>query len=192
LDIGTGTGLLSLILSQQLNIQVDAVEIEEPAFLQAGENFAQSQWSANIRAIHGDITAFHPAGKYGLIITNPPFFENDLKAQGRAKNLARHEASITLEQIFSMGTEWMLPGAYLAILLPAFRSRQAIEKGLANGLFLCYETTVRQTTRHDPFRVMLLFSNQACHAIRTEMAIKNDAGYTQEFKVLLAPYYLNM
>lgn len=190
LDIGTGTGLLCLMLSQELDIETDAIEIEQDAFEQSTSNTANSPWHHKIQVIHSDILQFQPSGKYGLVITNPPFFENDLKAKESAKNLARHEASLQLDGLFSLAVKWLSPGGYFAILLPANRRNKAVETGVQNGLKVCNEVLVKQTTTHNPFRVMLLFHNQDCAAKKSELVIKDMNQYTPAFTELLEPYYL--
>ena len=78
LDIGTGTGLLSLLLAQKTDARIDAVEIAGEAFNQSKENFSASPWSEKITAYHADIKSWNAPSKYDLLICNPPFFENDL------------------------------------------------------------------------------------------------------------------
>jgi tRNA1Val (adenine37-N6)-methyltransferase len=190
LDIGTGTGLLSLLLAQALPITIDAVEIEADAYQQAFENISISPWKYNISVIHENINAYHPTGKYGLIISNPPFYENDLKASGSAKNLARHEGSIQLGILFYLAGKWLSEGGYFALMLPAHRTKMAIDAGNEHGFTVYEETLVKQTTSHSPFRVMLLFSNGSCVARQSVITIKENGNYSTAFKNLLEPFYL--
>ena len=79
LDVGTGTGLLSLIIAQQCSADITAVEIDKDAFQQASENIASSPWTDRIKIFHADARAFEFPGQYDVIISNPPFYENELK-----------------------------------------------------------------------------------------------------------------
>ena len=80
LDIGSGTGLLSLMIAQKTNAQIDGVEIDENSYQQSEDNFIESPWNKHLHAFHADIKNWNSGLKYDLIISNPPFYENDLKA----------------------------------------------------------------------------------------------------------------
>ncbi|MBZ5856273.1 tRNA1(Val) (adenine(37)-N6)-methyltransferase [Flavihumibacter profundi] len=190
LDIGTGTGLLSLMLSQQLSIKVEAVEVDHPAYEQAMGNIALSPWNNQIRVIHKDILAYVPDHSYGLIISNPPFYPNDLKSGHMQKNLAKHESNLSLSTLFGKSIQWMDPSGYLALLLPAHREGKAIQEADRLGMHLCYKALVRQTPGHAPFRTMLIFSRAPSATESEDISIKSDNFYTQDFISLLRPYYL--
>lgn len=192
LDIGTGTGLLSLMLAQQSDQQIDAVEIEENAWLQALGNIASSPWPDRIRVHHANILNYRPDGNYGLILSNPPFFANDLKAGGQSRNLARHEDSIQLDSLFRLTAHWLSNEGYWAILMPAHRAAMAIESATREGLFLLQETRVRQTSSHSVFRSMLLFGKNQEALENDEIIIRQEGKYSQEFIELLQPYYLHL
>src|SRR5689334_11682345 len=97
LDIGAGTGLLSLMLGQQLNNSIiHAIEIDAVAAQQAGDNFAASSWSEQLHVYNTAIQSFSPAQQYDFIITNPPFFQNDLASPNAQRNLALHSHQLSL------------------------------------------------------------------------------------------------
>ncbi|MEP7128610.1 MAG: methyltransferase, partial [Chitinophagales bacterium] len=95
LDIGTGTGLLSLMIAQKCSGRIDAVELDEGSFHQATSNVQNSLWKDRINVIHSDVRTFHPNKKYDLIICNPPFFENHFKSPFLQKNKAKHAVQLS-------------------------------------------------------------------------------------------------
>ena len=99
LDIGCGTGLLSLMLAQKTKAQIDAVEIDKNAFEQAKENINLTEWKEQINIHHGSIIDFKSNKKYDLIICNPPFYENQLKSVDSARNKAMHATTLSYKDL---------------------------------------------------------------------------------------------
>lgn len=190
LDIGTGTGLLSLMLAQQLQGSIDAVELEQQACLQATENVAASKWGHRISVHHQDILEFNGRQKYDLVISNPPFFENALKSVYALKNLAKHEAALELSALCRHAAELTKESGNFALLLPAERTVPAIQYAGESGFCLLHKAMVRQTEKHPYFRVMLLFSRENGPASEEEILIRREGNYTERFSSLLRPYYL--
>jgi len=191
LDIGTGTGLLSLLLAQKTTAFIDAVEIDKAAFDQAKENFNQSPWSERLALINTDITTFDTNKKYDCIISNPPFFEGDLKSSNSYKNAAKHDTTLTLQQLLQVVDKTLQQKGYFAILLPYHRADFFIEEAAKSTLYLTKKVLVKQTPTHEYFRAMLLFSRQQKNVSNEEIIIKNEANnYTEIFTGLLKDYYL--
>ena len=189
LDIGTGTGLLGLLLAQKTGLIIDAVEIEENAFKQAKENFGSSPWSARLQAIHSDIKIFSSPKKYDLIISNPPFFENDLRSANKNKNIARHDEGLNLQDLVAVVKLHLNDDGYFALLLPYHRLSHFETPG--NNIFINEKLLIRQTPEHDFFRGILMCSRSKKIVVTKKVEIKNNAGsYTDEFTILLKDYYL--
>ena len=191
LDIGAGTGLLSLMLAQKTTALIDAVEIDTAAFEQAKENIHQSQWSEKISVINTDISSFETIKKYDCIISNPPFFEGDLKSSNSNKNAAKHDTALTLQQLLQVVDKTLHPQGYFAILLPYHRVDFFIEAAAKYALYLTKKVLIKQTPMHDYFRAMLLFTRQQTIIVNEEIIIKGEANnYTEAFTRLLKDYYL--
>jgi len=193
LDIGTGTGLLSLMLAQKTTAFIDAVEIDEKAFIQAVDNIKQSPWSDSIQLHQGSITDYITEKKYDLIISNPPFFENNLQSPDSIKNNAKHDTSLTLNQLLDSIVLHIKKGTGIAlILLPFNRVNNFIEDARQKGLFLFSLLLMKQTPKHDYFRGVAVFSTSPSTEIKKlEITIKDETGgYSKEFKELLKDYYL--
>jgi tRNA1Val (adenine37-N6)-methyltransferase len=193
LDIGTGTGLLSLILAQPfLNIQIDAIELEENAAQQALENVHQSPFANRIRVIHQDILCFEPDRKYDLVICNPPFHEQQLASPDSNKNKAHHDASLTLKDLAIRCRDLLSPLGSIAVLLPYYRKEEALQLFGEHGFSAAAICDVKQSHSHGFFRTMLLLSHDEKATSEMEcIIIKNaDQQYSPEFVTLLKDYYL--
>ncbi len=192
LDIGTGTGLLSLMLAQQTKAKIDAVEIDEMAAKQAAENFHSSPWANQLKLYHEDIKLFSSSKKYDVIISNPPFFENNLKSNNTAINYALHSEVLNVEQLFENVIQRLYDGGYFFIMLPYSRSKYCISLASTKEFHLCETTTVFQTEKHTSFRTMFMFSKIKQEASNSSIIIMEDRKYSESFTNLLKPYYLKL
>lgn len=194
LDIGTGTGLLSLMYAQRnIHAEIDAVEIEKNAYEQANQNFTQSKWNDRLKIFHTDIRSFVPGKKYDLIISNPPFYENELLSNEKNKNIAKHDEGLTLKDLTGIIKKHLAPTGTFAVLLPWHRIKYFEELASGNNFFVQEKFLIRQTPIHNFFRGVLFFSNTSPGTKTTELIIKNnDENYTKEFSELLKDYYLKL
>lgn len=192
LDIGSGTGLLSLMLAQKISAPITAIEIEEDAFGQTKENFARSPWHNRLYAHHISFLQFAGTQLFDLIITNPPFYENSLSSPTKAKNVAHHSSRLTLGEVFFGSSRLLTGSGCLYMLLPFSRSDESVTLAEEFGLHLIARCTVKQTEKHAPFRVMQAFSfhKTTCH--ESELTIKKGDNYSTRFVELLKDYYLKL
>lgn len=191
LDIGTGTGLLPLMLAQKSGAAIDAVEIDGNAFQQATENVAASPWHERIKEFHYDIKKWDTALKYDLIISNPPFYENDLLPEDEGKNTSMHSAALNLEELIIITNNLLSDGGAMAILIPWRRTKSFTNTASQHGLFVKERLEVRQTPSHNYFRSLLILQKPETTISQKELSIKNnDNEYSHEFKALLKDYYL--
>jgi tRNA1Val (adenine37-N6)-methyltransferase len=192
LDIGGGTGLLSLMLAQKnSNFEIISVEIENNCFQQLKENILQSSFSNQIMPVHANILDFKSTAKFNTIISNPPFYENQLKSDQTSVNQARHEESLSLQNLFSSVDSLLYTDGVFYVLLPYYRMNEAVQLANQVGFYPALITQVKQTPSHQPFRVMFRFekTNQECK--HTEITItESNSNYTATFVDLLKDYYL--
>ncbi len=135
LDIGTGTGLLSLMMAQKFpSAIIEAVEIEQNAFQQAQENFSNSIWKDRLKVHLSSIQNFaknNSAQKYDLIISNPPFFENDLLSPDKKTNIAKHSTDLTLKELLACAFELLNDNGFIYLLLPFRRMDELKQHGVS-------------------------------------------------------------
>ncbi len=193
LDIGTGTGLLTLMLAQKTSATIDAVEIDAAAFTQGKQNIEQSPWIEKIAIYNSDILQFQTNKKYDCIISNPPFFEADLKSGDEKKNFAKHDTSLTFTELLNFVTENLSPGGFFSVLLPFHRSNYFEVEAAKINFNLIKKILIKQTPRHNHFRSILIFSTKKLETIQEEIIVKNEEGnYSAKFIELLKDYYLHL
>ena len=192
LDIGTGTGLLSLMLAQDSSLIIDAIDIDAVAVEEATENFRSSPWQDRLNIIQCNITSYVSQIKYDLIITNPPFFENDLTSPQQLKNIAKHAGSLTLNNLIEVIDVNLSATGYFIILLPFHRLEEFEQMSKSMNFSLHQKLLVRHSLKHGYFRGILFFGRMWAALIEDELVIRNENGYTNEFISLLKNYYLHL
>ena len=197
LDIGSGTGLLSMMFEQKNNSSlIDAIEIDQEACEQAKENIAASSFSKKINGVHGNAKTFSFSKKYDVIISNPPFYEKEITSGNEKKNMAHHHAGLLIEELLKIIKENLSNDGVFYLLLPFKRSEEIKRVVLKQNLSIAKIIFVRQSTKHGYFRLMIkgkLNSGMEEETIIEEISIWDDQQqYTNEFKELLKDYYLNL
>lgn len=197
LDIGTGTGLLALMYVQKnLKAVVDAIEIDEAAAEQAAENVDASPWEDRLKIINADVRSFSFTHLYDVIISNPPFYENELKSDDKKKNIAHHSADLTLPQLLTAIKNNLSREGVFYLLLPYKRNEELQKLIKQHELALQEIVFVRQSVNHDYFRIILKGKRKPGAASETkidEISITDEKGsYTKIFKNLLKDYYLHL
>lgn len=191
LDIGTGTGLLALMLKQrEPSCEVYAIEIDEKAAACARFNIAQSPWQ-NIALYQQDINQFFEQDNFDLVISNPPYFVNSLPNTDNAKRLARHTGSLSFSQLIE---NWQRLGnkvSRLAVILPKNEAAQLQQLACQSGAYLWRECQVKTTPTKSVSRVLMEFGWQAQAAQRENLTIHNKSNdYSEAYKTLCRDFYL--
>lgn len=197
LDIGTGTGLLALMFAQvKHNAFIDAIEIDKDTFEQACENVEASPWANRIKIFHADAREFEFPDQYDIIISNPPFYENELKGENSKKNLAHHNEGLLLPELLTIIKKNLKPEGIFFLLLPFKRNEEIRKLITESDLAIRQLTFIRQSTKHDFFRIMLEGKLKTDVTVETkidEISIKDELDqYTPAFVNLLKDYYLNL
>lgn len=197
LDIGAGTGLLSLMFAQKKeDAFIDAIEIDKETCNQAKENIDASPWKDRIIITNSDVKTFSFQKKYDLIISNPPFYENELKSEDGKRNTALHSNELRLAVLLNTIKESLSSTGFFYLLLPYKRNDEIKKMLLEKEMVILKMILVRQSVNHDYFRIMLsgkLKSTELTETTIDEISLWNDQQkYTKEFIELLKDYYLNL
>lgn len=192
LDIGTGTGLLTLMLAQkEPSVHFDAIELNQQAYLQAKENFTRSPWSGNISVIHGDIKTVEAHQQYDFIICNPPFYEDEMKSLTAYKNQSKHSTSLRHEELAQTVSNLISESGDFCVMLPEKQFNRFILLLEKDNLYPSHLVKIRQTPLHPWFRIIGFFNNKKNYSRADELTISDGKGkYTSQFKDLLKDYYL--
>lgn len=194
LDIGTGSGLLSLMVAQKTELQIDTIEIDNGAFQQAENNIAASAWKGRITSFHGDVRNFEFKKKYDVIFSNPPFYENELKSDDSKRNIALHGSELSFDDLLRLIEYNLSPEGFFFLLLPYKRKDEIRPLFKDHDLDIVHITFVRQSVTHDYFRIMLkgkIKTKKHSEFFFDELSIWNEKKqYTEPFRNLLREYYL--
>ena len=189
LDIGTGTGLLPLMIMQLNDILIDAVEIDPKAAAEAKANVAASG-SGKINIIANDIRKLK-LQHYDVIVSNPPFYENELASGNEARNMAHHSTELGWKELFEIIRDRLKSQGRFYLLLP-FKRASDLEKLTAlNNLYLSKLVNVKPSPSQMHSIMLVEGSHQRVETKFSEITIKeNDGNYTESFTALLKDYYL--
>lgn len=194
LDIGTGTGLIALMLAQKNpTAKIDAIEIDQEAAHQAIENVNHSPWSANINVQALSLQEFQMINQktYDLIVSNPPFFENCFASENKQRQTARHSNALNFETLIQIVSEILDKKGRFNVILPFQASAKFIDYSLAVNLFLNHRVDVFPTLKSEPKRALLSFSFFETDTKYEKLIIEPTERhqYSKAFADLLKDYY---
>ena len=193
LDIGTGTGLIALMLAQRFSTAtIEALEINEAAFLQAKSNFAISSWSSRLQAIHSALQDYKNSTKFDLIVSNPPYFES-LKQVKTAREQARQTESLSFEVLIQSARDLLNDKGTFALILPIESKEKVLALARESKLYPKAICTVFGTKTSKAKRVLIQFSKIKTTCQETELIIEiSRHNYTKEYIALTKDFYLKM
>jgi tRNA1Val (adenine37-N6)-methyltransferase len=195
LDIGTGTGLLALMVAQRSDAEIEAVEINPEAQVQATQNFAESPWAARLTLHPKSLQEFARdcQQQFDVILSNPPFFLASLKSDNTAKNTAKHTGDLFFEDILTFAQKHLTPQGRLYLLLPPAEATHFAALAEDHGLHLAETLQVYTRTGGKCIRHVQTYTfAQATTAPVYTLDIREEDSttYTADFTNLLRDYYL--
>lgn len=196
LDIGAGTGILSLMMAQRSNAeQIEAIEIDDDAFEQCAENFENSPWNDRLFCFHASLLEYIEAvdEKFDLIICNPPFYSEDYKTQETSRNLARFSDAMPLEHIIFAVINFLSDKGKFSIIIPYKEEQKYIEEASLINLFPNRILHVKGNPDSDIKRSLIEFSYLESDIEISELIIETERHkYTDAYINLTKDFYLKM
>ncbi len=194
LDIGTGTGLISLMMAQRFNQAiVVGVEPNDNAIVDAFKNVNDSAFKDRIDIVHGKIQNYTTEKRFDLILSNPPFFQNALNAEDSDRNQARQGVDLTPNELLEISNELLIDNGFLSVIIPFDHCRNYRSIAKKVGLSLSKMTSVRGTPSKPFKRALLTFSKKELPLEEDVLTIERSRHvYTDEYIALTKPFYLAM
>ena len=201
LDIGAGTGILSLMLAQRSNAApnnvgiIDAIEIDEDAYEQCVENFEASPWGDKLFCFHAGLDEFvdEPEDEYDLIISNPPFYTDDYKSDNSSRDLARFEDALPFEELIEAAALLLSDNGIFSVIIPYKEEERFVAMCKILDLFPLKITRVKGTPTSEIKRSLLAFCRMEQTPLIDELIIEiSRHNYTPEYIELTKEFYLKM
>ncbi len=193
LDVGTGCGIIALMLAQRSSAEIVAIDIYEEAVNEARSNFKRSKWNQRLAAIHISFQDFIKASssKFDLIICNPPFFINSLKPENYKKILAKHDETLNFETLCFGAHKLLTENGTFNLIIPHVELNRFVAAAIKYGFYIAKQTNVITVKGQHPKRVLLqLTLNIAQKQMDTLILQNEDYTKTKEFAELTKHFYL--
>ena len=194
LDVGTGTGLIALMLAQRTrDAKITAIDIDADAVGQAKENVLASPWKDRVEVALQDVCTYVPDGLFDIIVSNPPYFVNSLKCPDGQRTTARHTDSLDANRLIGKVTELLAPEGRFSLILPADQTDELLRIAEENGLYPSRITRVITRPGLPPKRVLVEFRKTTQICEETELVVELDRHvYSEDYIALTKDFYLKM
>jgi tRNA1Val (adenine37-N6)-methyltransferase len=192
LDIGTGTGVIALMLAQRFaSAQVHAVEIDEQASATAKRNFEHSAFSKRLSVAHIAIEQYHHPEKFDLIVANPPFFVNDYKNAEPKKEIARHASNTFFAELIKKVDELLNDDGYFWFVLPIKQADEVVCRGEELGLYEMKRISLHSDVSKPEFRRIICLGRGRADLGKEDFIIyEREKKYTKAYEALLKDFFL--
>jgi len=196
LDIGTGSGILALMLAQKSNAEIDGIDIHEASCKDAEKNFSESAWKTRLRVYHTSLNelAKRSRKKFDLIVTNPPFFNYCLKPPSFDKILAKHSAGMSHSELLQGVRKLLKDTGQFWVILPFTEGKVFLDLAESCSLYMNKEILIRPKSGKPVNRTVMEFRwTKPIHTQCTEVSIRNEYGsYHEDYMRLTEGYYLHL
>ena len=193
LDIGTGSGLIALMMAQRFSkAEVWGIEIDHEVYEQACENVNISRFASQIFLENCSLQTFVPSCKFDCIVSNPPFFVDSLKARDIKRNCARHTDSLSFEELFFHSVRLMDKDSFFSMIIPTDYIEHILSVAAVNGLRLSRRYDVKTVERKSPKRSLLELTNRRDITFAYEVQVLNtdDGERSKWYQQLTSDFYL--
>lgn len=194
LDIGTGTGVIALMLAQRYRQAfVDAIDIDEQAFVRSQANFRNGPFAERMDASHVGIEDIEISCQYNLIVSNPPFFIDSLKNVDKRKTLSRHGSLSFYKSLFEKAARLLTGDGSFVIVWPIDIRNRLIKQGYASGMHNYREIFIQSFPESEPFRVISFFTKRKSSTYSKEIfyIYKEQGKYSDRYVELLKDFFLD-
>lgn len=197
LDIGTGTGLIALMLAQRTTAhQIDALEIDENAYEQATDNFENSPWNDRLFCFHAGLDEFveDPEDEYDLIVSNPPFYSEDYKTNDKSRDLARFQEAMPFEELVEAADLLLSENGIFSVIIPFKEEARFIDLCAEVELYPVKVTRVKGNLSTPIVRSLLAFKRYELAILEADELVieSNRHDYTPDYIALTKDFYLKM
>jgi tRNA1Val (adenine37-N6)-methyltransferase len=193
LDIGSGTGLIAIILAQRSDAEIVAIEPDHESFIQTCDNVNRCKWSNRIKVEHTDLQSYNPGqGKFDLIVTNPPYFTDSLKNTDSRKSAARHSDSLSSDEILIGVSRLLGDVGHLQLILPYVEGNIFIAEAHKYGLYCNNILKIKPLPTSEIRRLILTFSRERLKVTEKFLTIERGIRheFTEEYINLTKEFYL--
>lgn len=193
LDIGTGSGLIALMLAQRCEASITAIDIDADAVKQARINIQNSDWKDRMTVFHTDLCDFTSTCLFDTIVSNPPYFADSLKSTDSQRNKARHNDTLTLNQLFANVNRLLHPEGEFSLISPFEQNDTIIGTAKEYGFYPTRHTKIITRPGLPPKRTLLAFKRHPESYTPQELVIEFERHvYSEEYIALTKEFYLKM
>jgi tRNA1Val (adenine37-N6)-methyltransferase len=193
LEVGTGSGVIALVLAQRSAARIDAIDVDEESVMQAKENVASSPWPDRIHILHTSFQDYQAGEKYDLIVSNPPYFSGTYKSHLKKRNIARHNDQLSFGDLINHSDRLLNDSGNLWVILPVKESLQFIDLAENRGFYVNSILKIIPKAGKECNRLILNLNREEAEDIRIASLThwREDGKWTQEYIRFTGEFYVD-